>query len=181
MLKASKELAKKIIANSNKSEDVNETNELKKRFNTLLKKRSPAYLTASEFDEIVKWKLDKQYHRSKEQRSVNTDSVIIPITQSCFAIHSDNKDYEVELKLKQLTTIRGIALPLASAVLAICFPTNYVVIDSVLWENIFGEEKSSFTINDYLKFLGFIKELSQHTKLPIQDTEHLLWLYIQSL
>lgn len=181
MLKASKELAKKIIANSKKSEDVNETNELKKRFNTLLKKRSPAYLTAYEFDEIVKWKLDKQYHRSKEQRSVNTDSVIIPITQSCFAIHSDNKDYEVELKLKQLTTIRGIALPLASAVLAICFPTNYVVIDSVLWENIFGEEKSSFTINDYLKFLGFIKELSQHTKLPIQDTEHLLWLYIQSL
>ena len=181
MLKASKELAKKIIANSKKSEDVNETNELKKRFNALLKKRSPAYLTASEFDEIVKWKLDKQYHRSKEQRSVNTDSVIIPITQACFAISSDNKDYETELRLKQLTTIRGIALPLASAVLAICFPASYVVIDSVLWESIFGEEKSSFTINDYLKFIGFIKELSLHTNLPIQDTEHLLWLYIQSL
>ena len=181
MLKATKELAKKIIANSTKSDVINETNELKKKFNALLKKRNPPYLTALEFDEIVRWKLDKQYHRSKEQRSINTDSVIVPITKACFAITSTNSDYQIELQLKQLTTIKGIALPLASAILAICFPTNYVVIDSVLWESIFGEEKSSFTINDYLKFIGFIKTLALHTQMPIQDTEHLLWLYTQNL
>jgi hypothetical protein len=181
MLKPTRELAKKIIANSTKSDVINETNELKKKFNALLRERIPPHLTALEFDEIVKWKLDKQYHRSKEQRSINTDSVIVPITTACFAIKSVDSDYQIELQLKQLSTIRGIALPLASAILAICFPTKYVVIDSVLWESIFGEEKSSFTINDYLKFIGFIKALALHTEMPLQDTEHLLWLYTQNL
>lgn len=181
MLKPTKELAQKILAYTKNFKDINETSELKKKFSELLLKRKPPYLTALEFDEIVKWKLDRQYHRSKEQRSINTDSVIIPITQSCFAIKSDNFEYQLELQLKQLTTLRGIALPLASAILAICFPTNYVVIDSILWKSIFDEEKSSFTINDYIKFIDFIKKLSIQTKLPLQDTEYMLWLYIQNL
>jgi len=50
----------------------------------------------------------------------------------------------------------------------------------LLWELIYEEEKSSFTISDYLKFLSFFSSLSKHTKCSLQDTEHLLWLYQQN-
>ncbi len=179
MLKPNPTLAKKIIKFTNNSNDLITTNQLKKKFADLRNLRKPFFLYADELDEIVMWKLDSQYYRSKEQRSVNIDSVVVPITQSCFSISSSNQDYEIELKLKQLTTLKGIAIPLASAILAVCYPDKFVVIDSVLWWEIYGVEKSSFSINDYLNFLLFFEELASYTKLDLQTTEHLLWISFQ--
>lgn len=54
----------------------------------------------------------------KAQRSINTDSVVIPVTQACFvAIDSKDWEYKVELQLKILCTLKGIPTPLDSAVL----------------------------------------------------------------
>lgn len=180
MLTPNKELAECLSFHVGNSVDFEETEKLKELIRGSLTQRSEPYLTSSELDLIVRWKLDKQYHRSKEQRKVNVDEVVIPITKSCFSIKSSNRNYEIELKLKVLTSMRGIALPIASSILAICHPMEFVVIDSVLWEGIFDEEKSSFTINDYLKFLNFFEELSIHTEKTLQETEHLLWLYLMT-
>lgn len=179
MLVPNASLATEIIKFSINSTDFEETNLLKVKFASIWKQRKPFFLLARELDEIIKWKLDTQYHRSKEQRNVNTDSVVIPITQSCFAITSSNRNYEIELKLKSLTNLRGVAIPLASAVLSICLPEKFVVIDSVLWEEIYGVEKSAFSVNDYMKFLQFFEDLSVFTKKDLQTTEHMLWLYLQ--
>lgn len=180
MLKPDKVLASKLLKLSVSSNDFQETLQLKKEIHNVLNERGTPYLTARELNQILLWKLDKQYHRSKQQREINVDNVVVPITRACFSIRSDDKNYEIELKLKTLTTMRGVATPLASAILAICFPDEFVVIDSLLWEFIYEEEKSSFTVNDYLKFLSFFSSLSKHTKCSLQDTEHLLWLYQQS-
>jgi hypothetical protein len=181
MLKPDQGLALKLLKLSVSSDEFQETLQLKKQIKKALKEREVPYLSALELDQILRWKLDKQYHRSKQQREINVDEVVIPITRACFSIRSEDRDYEIELKLKTLTTMRGVAIPLASAILAICFPNDFVVIDSLLWELIYEEEKSSFTVTDYLKFLSFFTSLSQHTKRSLQDTEHLLWLYQQSL
>ena len=180
MLKPDQELALKLVKLSVSSGDFQETLQLKKEINKVLKGREAPYLTATDLNQILRWKLDKQYHRSKQQREINIDEVVIPITRACFSIRSVDKNYEIELKLKTLTTLRGVAIPLASAILAICYPDNFVVIDNLLWKLIYEEEKSSFTVNDYLKFLSFFSSLSQHTQRSLQDTEHLLWLYQQS-
>ncbi len=76
--------------------------------------------------------------------------------------------------------MRGIAIPLASAILAICYPEEFVIIDSLLWKFIYQEDKTSFTVKDYLHFLSFFSVLSKFTKYSLQDTEHLLWLYQQN-
>lgn len=181
MLKPDKGLAVKLLQLGVSSQDFHETLSLKKQIKKVLQSRELPYLSAYELDQIIRWKLDKQYPRSKDQREVNVDEVVIPITRACFSIRSDDKRYEIELKLKTLTTMRGVAVPLASAILAICIPDEFVVIDSLLWEFIYKEEKSTFSVNDYLKFLSFFSSLSKHTNCSMQDTEHLLWLYQQSL
>ncbi|MBT8635503.1 hypothetical protein C2751_07710 [Polynucleobacter paneuropaeus] len=176
MLKIDKVLAKKVINSVKNNKDYAETLALKAQIALALSKRKEPYITAIELDSILKWKLDKQYHRSKTQREVNLDGVVVPITKACFAIQSSNVEYKTEIQLKLLTTLRGIATPLASAVLAICFPHQYAVIDSVLWEYIYGNEKNSFTTKDYLIFIEDIKKLACLAEMNIQDAEFGLWL-----
>jgi hypothetical protein len=75
--------------------------------------------------------------------------------------------------------MRGVAMPLASAVLSMCFPKEFVVIDSLLWRSIFGRDKNSFSMGDYFRFLDFFSVLSEMCGLSLHDTEHLLWIYEQ--
>lgn len=180
MLEPTKELAKTLLSLKANSDDYLETESLKFKIKEVLASRPICYLTCSELDLIIQWKLDKQYHRSKEQRSVNIDDVVVPITKACFSVRANDKNYQTEIKLKLLCSMKGVAIPLASSVLALCFPEDYVIIDSVLWKAVYGEEKSNFTVGDYLGFLEFFKTLSTYTKLSLQETEHLLWLHQQN-
>jgi len=155
-----------------------ETKDLTNRLNLLKDTRSPFHLTAEEFDEILQWKLDSQYPRSRELRRLNLDSVVVPVTKAAFAVASESFEYEVDLKLKILSSVRGVATPIASAVLALTDPEKFAVIDSVLWEAVFGEEKQAFSSRDYLKFLDFIRTLSGRVHMNMQATEHALWIHL---
>lgn len=161
--------------------DLEELQKLKTKVSTNLKKRKQPFINASELDEIIRWKLDKQYHRSKKQREVNDDKVVIPITTATFSIDSVDEKYKLELQLKLLTSLRGVAIPLASAVLAICYPKSYAVIDSLLWQLLYKEEKSSFTVSDYQKFIEALRKFSQLTNMDVQTTEFGLWLFSMTI
>jgi len=79
-------LALKLLKLSVSSDEFQETLQLKKQIKKALKEREVPYLTAIELDQILRWKLGKQYHRSKQQREINVDEVVVPITQACFSI-----------------------------------------------------------------------------------------------
>jgi hypothetical protein len=163
---------------SQNSEGFRETMELRRKLGELKESRSPFYLTGSEFDEILKWKLDSQYPRSRELRKLNLDSVVVPVTKAAFEVRSESFEYEVDLKLRILSSVRGVATPISSAVLALTNPERYAVVDSVLWEALFGEEKQAFSSKDYLKFLRVIRELAEKADLDMQSTEHALWIHL---
>lgn len=171
-------LATKLRAIVEDSDVFEETLELSNRFSDLKVSRSPFYLTAIEFDEILQWKLDSQYPRSRELRRLNLDSVVVPVTQAVFAVASESFEYEVDLKLKMLSSIRGVATPIASAVLALTDPDKFAVIDSVLWEAIYGEEKQAFSSRDYLKFLEVIRKIAMEADLNMQSAEHAIWIHL---
>jgi hypothetical protein len=176
MLKIDKFLAKKVIKCLKDNKDYAETLDLKVQIALSLSKRKEPYINAIELDNILKWKLDKQYNRSKILRQINLDEIVIPITKACFAIQSNDFEYKAEIQLKLLTALRGIAIPLASAVLAICFPNQYAVIDSVLWEYVYKNKKSNFTTNDYLIFIKDMNKLACLAELDLHDAEFGLWL-----
>jgi hypothetical protein len=148
---------------------------LRGEFSHKLNSRKEKFLDSKEFEQILCWKLDTQAHRSKQLRIVNVDGLVIPITKAYFNLKSENFEYETEVKIKLLTSLKGVGTPLASAVMAITEPQKYCIVDSVLWEFIFNEEKSSFTTNDYLKFHKVIIELSKKLDRDVQKTEFTLW------
>ena len=86
-------------------------------------------MTASELEEILNWKLRTQFGRQSKIRKNNTEQNIELITKTTFLLTHENSDVETALKLKSLTLLYGVEIPVASSILTICFPETYSVID----------------------------------------------------
>ena len=163
------------------SKDYEETKELKKELQSLRQRRNPFYLTLSEFDKILRWKLGKQYNRQKKRRESNSEELVRTITQTAFQITHPDKEYEVELRLGILCLLRGVGVPVASAILALTFPEEYGVIDFRAWRQLFGEEKDNFTIEDYKQYLNKLRDLAKELGWTVQEVDLAIWAYDKSI
>ena len=157
--------------------DFPETVRLKSKFARLREQRNPFFLTESEFDEILHWKLRSQYGRQKAYRSANTDEIICAITNTALNIRHEDADYEIDLHFKILTSLRGIGVPVASAILSLVFPDKYAVIDFRGWRQVFDDEKSFFTLSDYKKYLKEIRRISGELGWLPEEVDLAIWEY----
>jgi len=73
--------------------------------------------------------------------------------------------------------LNGVSIPVASAVLAIVFPEKYAVIDFRGWRQVFGEEKRTFSIRDYKKYLCAIHRLANELGWKVQEVDLAIWEY----
>lgn len=169
--------ATQIIPYRTSSDDYDLTECLKARFAQLRSERHPLYLTSEEFEEILHWKLRGQYRRQEGKRKANTEDVIRTITSAALSITHPDEDYEVELRLGILCCIRGVGVPVASAILAPVFPEKYAVIDFRGWRQIFGEERTTFSISDYKRYLREIKRLAVELEWLVQEVDLAIWEY----
>jgi len=148
-----------------------ETDGLKKMFARLRAERRPLFLTKDEFDRVLKWKLRRQFNRQLARRAANTEDIIRAVTGLALTIDHNDPEYQLELRLGLLCCLRGVEVPVASAVLALAFPEEYAVIDFRVWRQMFGEEKSTFSIPDYQKYLGKICLLARELGWPVQQVD----------
>jgi hypothetical protein len=159
------------------SDDYELTEKIKKILAELRLVRDPFFLTLSEFDMILRWKLRQQYGRQQSIRSFNTDEIIRQVTGLALSIlHTDN-EYELELRIKILCSLRGVEIPIASAVLALTFPNQFAVIDYRGWRQIFGNKPYSCTINNYKTYMREIRRLSEELGWPVQEVDLAIWEY----
>jgi len=154
-----------------------ETEGLKKRFARLRAERGAFFLTKSEFDEVLRWKLRGQIGRQRSRRAGNTDELIRAVTGLALSLCHEDKDYELELRLGILCSLRGVEVPVASAILALVSPEEYAVIDFRGWRQIFGEERTSFSISDYKRYLAKIRELARELGWQPQEVDLAIWEY----
>lgn len=159
------------------SDDYSLTEYLKSRFRQLRGERQPFYLNSAEFDEILHWKLRGQYGRQREMRKANTDEVIRVVTGVALTITHPDEKYELELRMSMLCTLRGVGVPVASAVLALVFPDRYAVIDFRGWRQVFDEERTMFSILDYRRYLSEIRRLADELGWPVQEVDLAIWEY----
>jgi hypothetical protein len=131
------------------TDDYKEAQNLIEEFKSKKKIRIPFYLNADEFDRILRWKLDNQYGRSEKYRSNYTDKIIQQITRLALNIKHKDKDYEMELRVNLLCSLKGVAVPVASAILALVYPDDYGVIDFRAFRQVFGEVKEIICVNDF--------------------------------
>jgi hypothetical protein len=169
--------ATQLIPYRTSSDDYDLTEHLKAQFARLRCERQPLYLTLAEFDAILRWKLRSQYRRQEERRKTNTEDVIKIVTGAALSITHSDEDYEIELRLDILCSIRGVGVPVASAILALVFPEKYAVIDFRGWRQIFGEEKRNFSISDYKRYLREIKRLAIELGWTVQEVDLAVWEY----
>lgn len=169
--------ASQIEALRTSSDDWKETERLKAHFAQVRLKRHPLFLTAAEFDNILRWKLRQQYGRQLALRAANTDEVIRAVTRLALTIAHDDKDYEVELRVGALCTLRGVSVAVASAVLALVFPDEYAVIDFRVWRQLFDEERRMFSISNYKRYLREMRRLAEELGWPVQEVDLAIWEY----
>lgn len=137
--------------------------------------RKPFYLTHEELERILKWKLRAQYGRQLKQRALNDNKTIQTITRAAFEIQHPDKGYETELRLNLLRSIRGVEVPVASAVLSLCFPEEYAVIDYRGWEALFGKKTNPYTVKDYIRYVNVVRELANNYQVTVKDMDTAIW------
>lgn len=164
-----------ILSLIKRADDFNETKQLIDYLEKQKQLRTPFYLTSKEFDRILKWKLRNQYGRQIKLRQLNTDRIITDITKCAFSITHSNFEYEAELKIKILTSLKGVEIPVASAILTLCYPDKYGVIDFRNWRFLFGIKKNNFTINDYKKYLYKVNQLAKGYAVTPQQIDMAIW------
>lgn len=169
--------ANKLIPFRTSSEDYSLTEQLKNRFERLRRERNPFYLTAKEFDEILRWKLRGHYHRQRSRLKANSEEVIRTVTKTAFTVTHSDKEYELELRVGILCSLRGVGVPVASAVLALVSPNKYAVIDFRGWRQVFAEDRKSFSISSYKKYLQEIRRLASELKWSVQEVDLAIWAY----
>lgn len=158
-------------------DDYAQTERLKAKFARRRRERRPLYLTCEEFDEILRWKLRDQYDRGKARWITNTEAVVRTVTGAAFSITLPDEDYEIELRLGLLCCMRGVGVPVASAVLALVFPEKYAVIDFRGWRQVFNEERRAFSIADYKRYLRAVSRLAEELGWPVQEVDLAIWEY----
>jgi thermostable 8-oxoguanine DNA glycosylase len=163
------------------SENYAAAESLKARLAQLLKERQPFYLTSAEFEEILRWKLRGQFGRQQEKRTVNTEEVVRLITSLALAITHADKEYELELRMNILCALRGVGVPVASAILALVYPDEYAVIDFRVWRQVFDEDRKTFLIGDYKRYMQVIRQLANELGWSVQQVDVAVWEYDRSM
>ena len=157
--------------------DAEDTIALKARIAHIRLNREPFYLTAGEFQSILEWKLGQQLGRGRKLRVANTDELIRAVTGFALTISHSDPDYEIELRIGALCLLRGVGVPVASAVLALAFPEKYAVIDFRAWRQCFGVDQTVFWVNDYKRYMREIQRLADELGWPPQEVDHAIWEY----
>ncbi|MDP2856368.1 MAG: hypothetical protein Q8P50_00090 [Bacillota bacterium] len=155
--------------------DYRETCALRDDIASALLPRKPRYLTYREFDRVVRWKLKGQNPRTARQREPLTDEVVIAVTKAALDIHHSDQAYCTRVKLGILQSLPGVGMGIASAVLALVEPRSYGVIDFMVWDQLFGEERLSFSHTHYENYLTCLRALAEELAWTVQEVDLALW------
>jgi len=162
-----------------RADDYVETKRLISNFAELKKVRVPFYLKMDELDWILHWKLRRQYQRQYRNIIRNTDTLVREVTQTAFKIENDGSFYSIKLKLKTLIKLHGVQIPVASAILALCYPDMFCVIDFRGYRQFFGNAKKyqNYTFQEYFYYWSLIKKKADELGVTPQEVDMAIWQY----
>ncbi|MGM0472072.1 MAG: PHP domain-containing protein [Bacillota bacterium] len=85
-------------------------------------------------------------------------------------------------QLSLLTSLLGVGIPTASAILTCLDEDQHCVIDTRVWATLyqmgyFKEEKESFVADDYIKIIDIVRRLAEETELSTAEIGYALFAY----
>jgi thermostable 8-oxoguanine DNA glycosylase len=163
----------------NRADDYVETKRLIGKIDGLKNIRDPFYLDINDLDEILHWKLRSQYSRQKRNIQLNTDALVINVTKHAFSISDVNERNVVELMMKALVNLHGVQIPVASAIMTLCYPEKYCVIDFRGWRQVYSKEKEhgNYSIREYIEYWTIIKSTANKYGVTPQEVDLAIWQF----
>ncbi len=141
-----------------RSNDGRITNEYSPYFESISKiLRDRGYLLGEEFISICEWKTRRQRNRYQE----NSEEDIKHITTHITTIHPT----KIEDQVHSLTSLNGVGVPVASAILTIIFPENYCVLDYRAWRALLWVMSKPSSFNDYIEFSEIMDNFRNYASL----------------
>ncbi len=143
----------------------------------LIKKLQPAkkrrWLTKGELIEVCYWKSPRVIRHIKSNRA----DTVRKITENAFKSRSE------QVKILELTKLKGVSLPMASSILMLTNPKRYGVIDIRVWEVMFhiGTMKTNsngvnFNFKQWYRYLVILRHFADKLNVSARDIERTLFL-----
>ena len=130
--------------------------------------RRRGYLTKGEFVDACVWKSPRpiRYVRA------NTHHRVRAATSAVLATRDEG------LRLDALLSLKGVSVPMASAILMFLDPKRYGVIDIRAWQLLYAErvvtdnaKGTKFTLEQWLQFLGILRRLASRLGVTARAVE----------
>lgn len=121
---------------------------------------------AGNLEAIIDWKSSRPKGRIKTGNTPKEISEALRIATTA---------EQARTALGVLCGLRGVDVPMASAILTAIHPRRHTVID---WRALkaLGVKKSWLTVDDYLEYLGFCKAKAAELSITLRDLDRALWL-----
>jgi arginine repressor len=161
--------------NFNQDKDWLETEQLKQSIREFRMKEPDSGLSLDLFNRIASWKLGRQEGRTARYRNKITDDFVRTITSFAFALAHSEHDCLTRGRLTVLQGLPGVGIGIASAILALTFPDIYGVIDDRVWKVIYDEDKESFGLSDYVRYLRDLQSASAQLNWTPQELDFFAW------
>ena len=149
-----------------------EDEDTQKLINELKHVRERRYITKDELLKIGAWKA----RRIVYLLSRNPNKKVIEITKKAFAARDEKERIEL------LGELKGVGVPVASAVLMLTNPQEYGVIDFWVWKVLyrFGEVRKKpkgrgLNFNDWYTYLAKIRYFAKKFKVKTRDIERTIY------
>ena len=161
------ELIKENLSTEEHAETLKLMNELKG-----VKKRG--YFTKDEFLKMGMWKSP----RPKQKYLKNSEEKIISISKKVLATKFEKR------RIKLLTSLKGVSIPTASAILTLIDPQNYGVIDIRVWQvlYLYGSVKvkptgTNFNFRNWYNYLMKLRYYAKKFKVSARDIERTIFFH----
>jgi hypothetical protein len=130
------------------------------------------YLTRNELEKVCRWKSARAIHLIKKNSIARSRTA----TRRALATRSERRRFEA------LTTLNGVSVPMASAILTLLDPRRYGVLDIRVWQLLYAmgavTKKPSgvgFDFNNWHQFLMIIRYLAKNLHVNARDIERSLF------
>jgi len=135
--------------------------------------RKRGYLTASELEAVCYWKSPRAIHHIRS----NSPAAVRAATRLALTTKSERK------RLEALRQLRGVSVPMASALLMLIDPRRYGVIDIRVWQLLHkvgtvtkNEAGVGFNFNQWYQFLMVLRHFARKCGVKARDIERTLFL-----
>ena len=134
--------------------------------------RRRGYLTKPELLRVCRWKSARAIHQIRR----NSEESVRRITRGAFRTRSERK------RLEMLTSLRGVQVPMASAILMLTNPRRYGVIDIRVWQLLFkmgavttNKRGAGFNFKNWYRYIVLLRSYAGKYGVHVRDIERTLF------